>query len=105
MIFNYLTIEWTTGSNSLGDPQTGLGGSPAQVTKKIVQCRKIKMLKVHICCFFLKGLNQDNQIDMKIFFITSPIIHKKTLTIFQNRTNKKNFNFVNKICSQENAVK
>lgn len=30
VIFNYLTIEWTTGSNSLGDPQTGLGGSPAQ---------------------------------------------------------------------------
>lgn len=65
MIFNYLTIEWTTGSNSLGDPQTGLGGSPAQVTKKIVLCRKIKMLKVHICFFFLKVLNQDKQIDMK----------------------------------------
>lgn len=60
MIFNYLTIEWTTGSNSLGDPQTGLGGSPAQVTKKIVLCRKIKMLKVHIWFFFLKVLNQDN---------------------------------------------
>lgn len=67
MIFNYLTIEWTTGSNSLGDPQTGLGGSPAQVTKKIVQCRKIKMLKVHIFRFFLKVLNQDkkNRSDMK----------------------------------------
>lgn len=30
VIFNYLRIQWTTGSNSLGDPLTGLGGSTAQ---------------------------------------------------------------------------
>lgn len=48
------------------------------------------MLKVHIWFFFLKGLNQDKQIDMKKKIITSPIIHKKTLTIFKNRTIKKN---------------
>ncbi|XP_056012711.1 sushi domain-containing protein 2-like [Ostrea edulis] len=30
VIFNYLRIDWTTGSNSLGNTHTGLGGSPAQ---------------------------------------------------------------------------
>lgn len=48
------------------------------------------MLKVHIWFFFLKVLSQDKQIDMKKKIITSPTIHKKTLTIFQIRTNKKN---------------
>lgn len=43
------------------------------------------MLKVHICFFFLKVLNQDKQIDMKKKIITSPI--------------KKNFNFVTEIKS------
>ncbi|XP_025111782.1 sushi domain-containing protein 2-like isoform X2 [Pomacea canaliculata] len=31
VILNYDTIEWTTGSNSQGTPETGLGGNPAQV--------------------------------------------------------------------------
>nr|XP_022317554.1 sushi domain-containing protein 2-like [Crassostrea virginica] len=30
VIFNYQQIDWTTGSNSLGDPETGIGGQPAQ---------------------------------------------------------------------------
>lgn len=42
------------------------------------------MLKVHICFFFPESFKQ---IDMKKKIITSPIIHKKTLTIFQNRPN------------------
>ncbi|XP_005107855.2 protein mesh [Aplysia californica] len=30
VILNYAKIEWTTGSNSQGNPTTGLGGNPAQ---------------------------------------------------------------------------
>ncbi|XP_070175802.1 sushi domain-containing protein 2-like [Littorina saxatilis] len=30
VIINYSRIEWTTGSNSHGTPETGLGGNPAQ---------------------------------------------------------------------------
>lgn len=33
VIFNYQQIDWTTGSNSLGDPETGIGGQPAQVNR------------------------------------------------------------------------
>lgn len=32
VVFNYLKIVWTTGSNSQGDTQTGLGGKQAQVS-------------------------------------------------------------------------
>ncbi|GFS21662.1 sushi, nidogen and EGF-like domain-containing protein 1 [Elysia marginata] len=30
VIFNYARLDWTTGSNSLGNEMTGLGGTPAQ---------------------------------------------------------------------------
>ena len=59
VIFNYQQIDWTTGSNSLGDPETGIGGQPAQVNrmmpfeKKNPQKFKIqKNRKNHYLVFF-----------------------------------------------------
>ena len=37
VILNYDQLEWTTGSNSRGDPETGLGGKPAQVCHTLTQ--------------------------------------------------------------------
>ena len=51
-IFNYGDMEWTTGTASGGDAESGLGGTPAQVKLKpptgarkqalIIKCQKIK---------------------------------------------------------------
>lgn len=60
MIFNYQQIDWTTGSNSLGDPETGIGGQPAQVNrmmpiekKKTHKNSKLRKTVKIIICFSL----------------------------------------------------
>lgn len=40
-IFNYKNITWTTGTASGGNRNTGLGGTPAQVKKKITNFSKL----------------------------------------------------------------
>lgn len=35
VILNYNKIQWTTGSNSQGNQETGLGGMPAQVGQQV----------------------------------------------------------------------
>lgn len=39
-MFNYGEIAWSTGTASGGDPLTGLGGTTAQVIRKISQAIK-----------------------------------------------------------------
>lgn len=55
VILNYDTIEWTTGSNSQGTPETGLGGNPAQVGHQveIQSSGLIDLLRLFIFCYIV----------------------------------------------------
>ena len=60
-IFNYGDMEWTTGTASGGDAESGLGGTPAQVKPnpptgarkqaQIIKYQKIKMLHIVLIPF------------------------------------------------------